>query len=98
MVCDGWKMRRAPGLAACDYGRLARHRIDGYGLQYPILRAVDEHPELDYLLLVSGAHLDNNFGRTLEEIRNDGFRIEAEVKIEMNADSRIATAQAIVRQ
>jgi UDP-hydrolysing UDP-N-acetyl-D-glucosamine 2-epimerase len=66
-----------------------------YGLQYPILKAVDEHPALDYLLLVSGAHLDNNFGRTLEEIRNDGFRIEAEIKIEMNADSRIATAQAI---
>lgn len=66
-----------------------------YGLQYPIIKAVDEHPSLDYLLLVSGAHLDNNFGRTLEEIRNDGFRIEAEVKIEMNADSRIATAQAI---
>ena len=66
-----------------------------YGLQYPILKAVDEHLELDYLLLVSGAHLDNNFGRTLEEIRNDGFRIEAEVKIEMNTDSRIATAQAI---
>ncbi|HEY3432215.1 MAG TPA: UDP-N-acetylglucosamine 2-epimerase [Rhodocyclaceae bacterium] len=66
-----------------------------YGLQYPILKAVDEHPALDYLLLVSGAHLDNNFGRTLEEIRNDGFRIEAEVKIEMNADSRIATAKAI---
>ena len=66
-----------------------------YGLQYPILKAVDEHPSLDYLLLVSGAHLDNNFGRTLEEISNDGFRIEAEVKIEMNADSRIATAQAI---
>jgi len=66
-----------------------------YGLQYPILKAVAQHPELDYLLLVSGAHLDNNFGRTLEEIRNDGFRIEAEVKIEMNVDSRIATAQAI---
>lgn len=66
-----------------------------YGLQYPILRAVDEHPGLDYLLLVSGAHLDNNFGRTLEEIRNDGFRIEAEIKIEMNSDLRIATAKAI---
>lgn len=66
-----------------------------YGLQYPIIKAVDAHPALDYLLLVSGAHLDNNFGRTLEEIHNDGFRVEAEVKIEMNFDSRIATAQAI---
>jgi len=66
-----------------------------YGLQYPILKAVDAHPELDYKLLVSGAHLDDNFGRTLDEIRNDGFRIDAEVKIEMGTDSKISTAHAI---
>lgn len=66
-----------------------------YGLQYPILRAVDKHPDLDYRLLVSGAHLDANFGSTLDEIRNDGFRIDAEVKIEMDAGSLFATAQAI---
>ena len=66
-----------------------------YGLQYPILRAVDRHSELDYRLIVSGAHLDVNFGRTLEEIRNDGFRIDAEVKIEMDAGSLFSTAQAI---
>lgn len=66
-----------------------------YGLQYPILRAVDKHPALEYRLLVSGAHLDSNFGRTLDEIRSDGFRIDAEVKIEMDAGSLFATAQAI---
>ena len=66
-----------------------------YGLQYPILAAVDRHPDLDYRLLVSGAHLDANFGRTLEEIRADGFRIDAEVRIEMDAGSLYATAQAI---
>lgn len=66
-----------------------------YGLQFPILRAVDRHPDLDYRLLVSGAHLDANFGRTLDEIRNDGFRIDAEVRIEMDARSLFATAQAI---
>jgi UDP-hydrolysing UDP-N-acetyl-D-glucosamine 2-epimerase len=66
-----------------------------YGLQYPILRAVNKHPELDYRLLVSGAHLDILFGRTLEEISNDGFRIDAEIKIRMAADSLYSTAQAI---
>lgn len=66
-----------------------------YGLQYPILRAVDKHPALDYRLLVSGAHLDAFFGRTLDEICSDGFRIDAEIKIEMDADSLFATAQAI---
>jgi UDP-hydrolysing UDP-N-acetyl-D-glucosamine 2-epimerase len=44
---------------------------------------------------VSGAHLDANFGRTLDEIRADGFRIDAEVAIEMDAASLFATAQAI---
>jgi UDP-N-acetylglucosamine 2-epimerase (non-hydrolysing)/GDP/UDP-N,N'-diacetylbacillosamine 2-epimerase (hydrolysing) len=66
-----------------------------YGLQYPILKAVEAHPELEYRLLVSGAHLDDNFGRTLDEIRNDGFDITAEVKIDMRSDSLVATAQAI---
>jgi UDP-hydrolysing UDP-N-acetyl-D-glucosamine 2-epimerase len=66
-----------------------------YGLQYPILRAVDNHPDLNYRLLVSGAHLDAFFGRTLDEISIDGFRVDAEVKIEMDAGSLFATAQAI---
>lgn len=66
-----------------------------YGLQYPILRAIDRHVDLEYRLLVSGAHLDTNFGNTLDEIRSDGFRVDAEVKIEMDASSLLATAQAI---
>ena len=66
-----------------------------YGLQFPILRAIDRHPDLDYCLLVSGAHLDPEFGSTLDEIRADGFHIDAEVKVEMDATSLFATAQAI---
>ena len=66
-----------------------------YGLQFPILRAIDSHPSLEYKLLVSGAHLDQNFGSTLEEIRRDGFHIDKEIKIDMDAGSLFATAQAI---
>lgn len=66
-----------------------------YGLQFPILKAIDAHPELEYQLLVSGAHLDDNFGHTLNEISQDGFSVSHEIKIEMDVDSTIATAQAI---
>jgi len=66
-----------------------------YGLQYPVLKAIDEHPELEYRLIVSGAHLDNNFGNTLEEIKNDGFRIDYEVKIDAGNDSKVSTSRAI---
>ena len=66
-----------------------------YGLQYPILKAIDAHPDLEYRLIVSGAHLDDQFGRTLSEIQDDGFSIAAEVEINMEADTLYATAQAI---
>jgi len=66
-----------------------------YGLQFPILRAIRTHPDLDYKLLVSGAHLDPDFGQTMDEIRADGFEIHSEIKIEMKTDSVSSTAQAI---
>lgn len=66
-----------------------------YGLQHPILKAIDNHPQLEYRLIVSGAHLDDDFGRTLEEITADGFTVHAEVKINLNSDTLYATAEAI---
>jgi UDP-hydrolysing UDP-N-acetyl-D-glucosamine 2-epimerase len=66
-----------------------------YGLQFPILKAIENHPKLEYKLIVSGAHLDTDFGNTLDEISNDGFNVDAEVKIEIGEDSNISTAQAI---
>ncbi len=66
-----------------------------YGLQFPVLKAIDNNPQLEYRLIVSGAHLDRKFGNTLEEIANDGFHIDAEVKIEMDASTLEANVQAI---
>ncbi len=66
-----------------------------YGLQYPIIKAIDSHPDLDYFLLVSGAHLQEEFGKTVDEISNDGFNVYSEVKIEMLEDSVFSTARAI---
>jgi UDP-hydrolysing UDP-N-acetyl-D-glucosamine 2-epimerase len=66
-----------------------------YGLQVPILRALAAHPLVEPRLIVSGAHLDPLFGRTLAEITNDGFAVAAEVKIEMPGDTLYATTHAI---
>lgn len=66
-----------------------------YGLQFPVLKAIAQDDRLEYRLLVSGAHLKGDFGRTLDEIRSDGFEIHDEVAIEMGDDSLQATARAI---
>jgi UDP-hydrolysing UDP-N-acetyl-D-glucosamine 2-epimerase len=66
-----------------------------YGLQFPILKAIEKHPNLEHILLVSGAHLDSNFGATLDEIKNDGFRIGAEINIKMDGSTLYANTAAI---
>jgi UDP-N-acetylglucosamine 2-epimerase (non-hydrolysing)/GDP/UDP-N,N'-diacetylbacillosamine 2-epimerase (hydrolysing) len=66
-----------------------------YGLQFPILRAISQDDRLDYYLLVSGAHVKDDFGRTLNEIKADGFRIHQEIQIDMDEDTLHATAHAI---
>ena len=66
-----------------------------YGLQFPILKAIADDPRFEYSLLVSGAHLKEDFGRTLAEIESDGFKVHAEVTIDLPEDTLLATAQAI---
>lgn len=66
-----------------------------YGLQYPILKAIKDHPDLDYRLIVAGAHLDPNFGESITEIRKDGFDVHAQIHIDLGSDEATATARAI---
>jgi len=66
-----------------------------YGLQYPIIKAIKEHKSLEYYLLASGAHLQEDFGYTLQEIQNDGYEVYKEVELKMDGDTLYATAQAI---
>lgn len=66
-----------------------------YGLLSPIIQAIAKHPKLDCRLLVSGAHLDENFGYTKTEIEKDGFTVSAEIKLSMGDDTLFGTAHAI---
>jgi UDP-hydrolysing UDP-N-acetyl-D-glucosamine 2-epimerase len=66
-----------------------------YGLQFPIVRAVQADPRMQLYLLVGGAHLQQDFGKTESEIARDGFEVYRRVRIEMAQDTLHATAQAI---
>jgi UDP-hydrolysing UDP-N-acetyl-D-glucosamine 2-epimerase len=66
-----------------------------YGLQYPILRAIAADARLEHFLLAGGAHLDEDFGKTMAEIAADGFEVYRPVEMRMPSDSLFATAQAI---
>lgn len=66
-----------------------------YGLIKPILEAFHKNKYFKYKLLVSGAHLDKNFGNTIKEIKNDNFKIFSEVKINMKDYNTTSTPLAI---
>lgn len=66
-----------------------------YGLQYPILKALSSDERIECYLLAGGAHLQQDFGKTLAEIEADGFKVYRQVEIEMQQDTLFATAQAI---
>lgn len=66
-----------------------------YGLQYPIIKFLANDHRFECYLIVSGAHLDKNFGKTIDEIRKDGLSIYTTVDTRVEGDSLYATTQAI---
>ncbi|UYO40499.1 UDP-N-acetylglucosamine 2-epimerase (hydrolyzing) [Rhodopseudomonas palustris] len=66
-----------------------------YGIYRPILDRIEAEPELDYALLVTGQHLSDAGGGTVEEIEADGRPIAARVRLPETAASRGAVAEAM---
>jgi UDP-hydrolysing UDP-N-acetyl-D-glucosamine 2-epimerase len=65
-----------------------------YGLQYWLIRALHDAPELALQLVVTGSHLADAFGRTVDQVRADGMPIAAEVPMIAADDSEWAMARS----
>ena len=68
-----------------------------YGIFQPVLRAIEKKPELKLLLVASGMHLSREFGYTCNEIKRDGFRIDAKVPMLLPGDTLAAMAESVGR-
>lgn len=57
-----------------------------YGLLSLLIRELRMHESEDFCveLIVTGTHLDERFGSTIDEIRNDGIRIDKRIKISID--------------
>ena len=66
-----------------------------YGILRPVLKAIERNPRLDLALIATGMHLSREFGYTIEEIKKDGFRIDAKVKMLHAEDTGAAMAKSI---
>ena len=66
-----------------------------YGLLYWLMREIQDDPELELQVIVTGMHLSPEFGLTYRFIEQDGFKIAAKVEMLMSSDTAIGTAKSI---
>lgn len=57
-----------------------------YGLLKNTIRCIEQNENLELILTVTGTHLCSNFGHTIDEIKEDGFAITAEIPIIEDGD------------
>ena len=66
-----------------------------YGILYPVLKAIEAHPDLRLSLVVTGMHLLPEFGYTVREIENSGFKVDARVDMLLGSDTLGAMAKSV---
>lgn len=65
-----------------------------YGLMFWLMKEIAADPALELQLIVTGTHLEKNFGHTVDVIEQDGFKIGARVPLYLGDDSPSGIAAA----
>ena len=68
-----------------------------FGLLVPVMRAIRAHPRLRLKVIATGMHFDRSRGYTVREILNEGFTIDASVRIPAPSDSFAGYGRSLVR-
>lgn len=66
-----------------------------YGLLKSLMQEINKDNDLELYLIVSGMHLSPEFGMTYQEIKEDGFEINAKVEMLLSSDSPAGISKSI---
>ncbi len=66
-----------------------------FGLLRPLMQLLADHPEVDFRLIVTGAHLSPEFGSTWRDIERAGFRIDERVEMLISGDTQLSVARSM---
>ena len=66
-----------------------------YGLLYWLMKEIQDDPELELQIAVTGMHLSPEFGLTYKKIEEDGFRINAKIEMLLSSDTPVGIAKSI---
>jgi len=66
-----------------------------YGLLYWLMKEIQDDPDLEIQIAVTGMHLSPEFGLTYKKIEDDGFRINEKVEMLLSSDTPNGIAKSI---
>ncbi len=66
-----------------------------YGILKLLIQKIKAEQQLDYGLIVAGAHLSPEYGLTVQEIEADGFPIEARIDMLLSGDTTAAMGKGL---
>lgn len=66
-----------------------------YGFLRPILKQIQESNSLKLILVVTGTHLSKKHGFTINEIKQDGFSIDAKIKMMPSGNDNFSMAMEL---
>ncbi|UOB21234.1 UDP-N-acetylglucosamine 2-epimerase [Macrococcus armenti] len=66
-----------------------------YGILKPLIKRIHDSEEVELKIFVTGMHLSQEFGMTVNEIKNDGFPIAEEIEILLSSDSKRAMVKSM---
>ena len=58
------------------------------------MREIEQADELELQLVVTGMHLSNEFGLTLDEIEKDGFHVDHKVEMLLSSDTAVGVTKS----
>lgn len=66
-----------------------------YGLLYWTMKAIEENPNLELSVCVTGMHLSPEFGLTYKQIEFDGFQINGKVEMLLSSDTSVGISKSM---
>lgn len=66
-----------------------------YGLLYWTMKHIHKSSTLSLLTIVTGMHLSDKHGRTVQQIENDGFNIDGQVVMDVDGNDETSVARSL---
>ena len=60
-----------------------------FGIQKELIKKLEKNSNIDFSLVVTGAHFDKKYGYTVDEIKKENIAIDSKFKNHLNGDNSL---------